>query len=145
MRQEAYLWFKAVHQLGFLLWLGCMFGLTVVLSAHARAGAAAHEALVGLERRLARAMELGALLAIVCGAVMIVGSPAAVSPLKQPYLHIKLTLVVAIIALHGLVRGKMGRLGRGQATPPPAWLSAAVLLLAIGAIWLAVVKPMLRA
>ncbi|HTE51806.1 MAG TPA: CopD family protein [Kofleriaceae bacterium] len=134
---------KAIHVLGFLLWIGSMFALTLVLQAHARGGAT-QGALVGVERSLGRAMELGALLAIACGVYMLLRSPAAISPLKQPYVHIKLTVVVVLIAMHGLVRAKMAKLGRGQGTGPGSWVSAAVLILAVAAIWLAVVKPMLR-
>jgi uncharacterized membrane protein len=120
-----------------------MFTLTLVLQAHARAGSA-RDAFVSAERAIGRAMELGALLTIVCGVLMILRSPAAISPLKQPYVHIKLTLVVVLIALHGVVRAKMARLGRGQGSPPAAWVSGAILVVAVAIIWLAVVKPMLR-
>ncbi len=137
---------KAIHILGFLLWVGSMFALSVALRHHERAGAD-RSAIVGLERAIGRAMELGALLAIAAGVYMILTKASvfgAVSPMKQPYLHIKLTLVVALIAMHGVVRAKMARLGRGQGSAPGAWLSSAILVLAVAAIWLAVVKPMLR-
>ena len=139
-----YLWIKAIHQLGFLLWVGSMFTLTLVLAAHARAAGPAQSAFIPAERAIGRAMELGALLTIACGVVMILKTPYAVSPIKEPYIHIKLTLVAAIIVLHGLVRAKMARLGRGQGSAPGTWMSAAILLLAVGAIWLAVVKPALH-
>ncbi|HWM87720.1 MAG TPA: CopD family protein [Kofleriaceae bacterium] len=143
MSPQAYVWVKAIHQFGFLLWVGSMFALTLVLSAHARA-AGARDAFVVAERAIGRAMELGALLTIAGGIAMIFGSSAVISPMKQPYVHIKLTLVVVLIAMHGVVRSKMARLGRGQGTAPPAWVSAVILILAMAIIWLAVVKPMLR-
>lgn len=144
MSPQAYLWVKAVHQLGFVLWIGSMFALTLVLSAHARAAGAARDAFVATERSIGRAMEMGALLAIAGGVIMILGSHAPVSPLKQPYLHIKLTLAAVLVVMHGVVRGKMGRIGRGQGGPVPGWVSGAILLIAAAMIWLAVVKPMLR-
>ncbi len=135
---------KAIHVLGFLLWVGSMFALSMILSAHERAAGSARDALIAVERGIGRAMELGAQLAIACGVVMILTSQAAVSPLRQPYLHIKLTLVVVLIVMHGVVRAKMARLGRGEGTAPPGWVTPLVLLLAAAMIWLAVVKPMLR-
>ena len=134
---------KAIHILGFLLWVGSMFALSVALRYHERAGAD-RSAIVGLERAIGRAMELGALLAIAAGVYMILTKVGPVSPMKQPYLHIKLTLVVVLIGMHGVVRAKLARLGRGQGSAPGAWLGSAILVLAVAAIWLAVVKPMLR-
>jgi uncharacterized membrane protein len=145
MSPQAYLWVKAIHQLGFVLWVGSMFALTLLLSAHARAAGPARDALVAAERSVGRAMEVGSLLAIACGVLMIVGSQAAVNPIRQPYVHIKLTLAVVLIALHGLVRSRMARLGRGQGGALPGWVSGAILIIAAAMIWLAVVKPMLRA
>lgn len=134
---------KAIHILGFLLWVGSMFALSVALRYHERAGAD-RNAIIGLEHAVGRAMELGALLTIACGVYMLLRSPTVVSPLKQPYVHIKLTLVVVLIGMHGVVRAKMARLGRGQGSAPGAWLGSAILILAVAAIWLAIVKPMLR-
>jgi protoporphyrinogen IX oxidase len=138
-----YLSIKSIHVLGFILWVGSLLGLTLVLQAHQRASGP-HEGLIGAERSIARAMELGAMLTIVCGALMILFSPAAVSPIRQPYVHMKLTLVVVIIALHGLVRAKMAKLGRGEGKAPPSWVNGLILLVAIGAIALAILKPLLR-
>ena len=111
---------KAIHVLGFLLWVGSMFALAMVLAAHQRAASGARDALVAAEKSIGRAMELGALLAILCGVVMIFTSAAPVSPLRQPYLHIKLTLVVVLIVMHGMVRAKMARLGAAKDRLPPA-------------------------
>lgn len=138
-----YLSIKSIHVLGFILWVGSLLALSLILQAHQRAGSAG-SSLLGAERSVGRAMELGALLTIACGVAMIFLSNAAVSPLRQPYLHIKLTLVVVIIALHGFVRARMAKLGRGQGSAPPSAVNALLLLVAIAAIGLAVIKPMLR-
>jgi uncharacterized membrane protein len=144
MSPQAYTWVKAFHQFGFLLWVGSMFALTLVMSAHARAAASARDPFVAAEGAIGRAMELGALFTILAGVAMIVWTPAVISPLRQPYVHIKLTLAVVLIATHGLVRARMARLGRGQGGALPGWVSGAILLIAASMIWLAVVKPMLR-
>jgi uncharacterized membrane protein len=144
MSDEAYLWVKAVHQFGFVLWVGSMFALTLVLSAHARAAGPARDAFAAAERSIGRAMELGALLVIACGVLMIVRPHPGVSLMKQSWIHLKLTLAVVLIVMHGLVRARMARLGRGEGKGLPAWVSGAILLIALAMIWLAVVKPMLR-
>ena len=145
MSHQTYLTIKAAHLLGFTLWVGGMIALALALRAHAAAGTAAKEAFERLERTLARAMEWGALLAIACGVLMIVKSPAVVSPMKQPYLHIKLTLVVVILAMHGLVRVSMGRMRKGTGGPPGVIIPWLVVALAAGIYYLAVVKPMYKA
>lgn len=145
MSGHTYLTIKAVHFLGFFLWVGAMIALALALRAHAAAGAAAKEAFGRLEGTLARAMELGALLAIVAGVLMIAKSPAVVSPMKQPYLHIKLTLVVGILAMHGLVRMSMGRVRKGTGGGPGVAVPWLLLAIAAAIFYLAVVKPMYKA
>lgn len=144
MSAQTYLLIKAVHFLGFFLWVGALTALAMTLRAHASAGEAAKAAFDQLERAFAKAMELGALLAITCGVIMIVKTPAQMSPMKQPYLHIKLTLVVVILALHGLTRARMGKMRTGGGAPPPAFVSWLLLALAAAIFVLAVVKPMYR-
>ncbi len=144
MSPQAYLWVKAIHQFGFLLWVGSMFALTLILRTHASAAGSSRDAFAAAERALGRAMELGALLTIAAGVAMIVGSDKAINPIRQPYVHIKLTLVAVLVVLHGIVRGKMARLGRGQGSAPSGLVSGLILLVGVSVIWLAVVKPMLR-
>ncbi len=144
MSPQAYLWVKAIHQFGFMLWVGSMFALTLILRTHASAAGSARDAFNAAERAIGRAMELGALLSIAGGVAMIVWTIAPISPLKQPYVHIKLTLVFVLIVLHGIVRGKMARLGRGEGSAPSGLISGLILIIGVSIIWLAVVKPMLR-
>ena len=144
MSPQAYLWVKAIHQFGFLLWVGSMFALTLILRTHASAGGQARDAFAAAERAIGRAMELGALLTIAGGVAMILGSYKPINPIRQPYVHIKLTLVFVLIVLHGIVRGKMARLGRGQGSAPSGLISGLILVIGLSIIWLAVVKPMLR-
>ena len=145
MSGQTYLTIKAVHFLGFFLWVGGMVALALTLRAHAAAAEAAKAAFEGLERTLARGMEWGALLAITCGVIMIAKSPGPVSPMKQPYLHIKLTLVVVILALHGFTRMKMAKVSKGTGGPPPSAVPVLLLVIAAAIFYLAVVKPMYRA
>jgi len=145
MSGQTYLTIKAVHFLGFFLWVGAMLALALALRAHAAAGASAKEVFERLEGVYAKAMEFGALLAIACGVLMIVKSPAAVSPMKQPYLHIKLTLVVVILGMHGLVRMSMARVRKGTGGGPGVAVPWLILAAAAAIFYLAVVKPMYKA
>ena len=145
MSGQTYLTIKAVHFLGFTMWVGAMIALALALRARGAAEGAAKGAFEGLERVLARAMELGALLAIACGVLMIVKAPEGMSPMKQPYLHIKLTIVVVILAMHGLVRMSMGKMRKGTGGPPGVAVPWLLLLAAAAIFYLAVVKPMYRA
>ena len=144
MSGQTYLTIKAVHFLGFFLWVGAMLALALALRAHAAAGSSAKEAFERLEGVYAKAMELGALLAIACGILMIVKSPAVVSPMKQPYLHIKLTLVLVILGIHGLVRVSMGRVRKGTGGGPGVAVPWLLLAVAAAIFYLAVVKPMVK-
>ena len=145
MSGQTYLTIKAVHFLGFFLWVGAMIALALAVRAHAAAGDAAREAFERLENAYARAMEIGALLTIACGVTMIVKTPAVVSPMKQPYLHIKLTLVVVILAMHGLVRVSMKRVRKGTGGGPGAAVPWLLLAVTAAIFYLALVKPMYKA
>jgi uncharacterized membrane protein len=142
MSPESYLWIKAAHLFGLLVWLGSMLGLTQVLSAYRLAEGPGRASLGGVGRRLGLLMDLGATLSIACGVLLIVGSPAA--PLKQPYLHIKLTVVAVLVVGHALIRVQSVKARRGRDAGAPGWAAAAVLLLALAIVWLAVVKPLAR-
>ena len=132
MSWRAVNWVLAFHVLGFVVWIGAMFAISVMLTVHSRAPQAARATLSEIERALARWMDIGALVAIACGVILLLGKPGP-SLLKQPYMHIKLTLVAGLLGLHGLVRVKAARMGRdqGQGLPPAVPL---IILVVAGAI-----------
>jgi uncharacterized membrane protein len=61
---------------------------------------------------------------------------------SQGWLHVKLVFVLALSALHGVALGRLRRIGPGGEVPgflrALPWI---ILLLAAGAIWLALQKP----
>lgn len=140
MNDRVYQWILALHVLGFITWIGTMFATSVVLRLHGRAAEAARTGFAEVEKALARWMERGALVAIACGVILLVGAPGP-SMIKQPFMHIKLTLVVVLIGLHGLVRAKMARLGRGKGKPPFAALPPLILIVAGAIAAVIIVKP----
>lgn len=142
MSHQTYLWIKLVHFVGFIVWLSSIFGLANMLRERTGGSAEARDLLVRLARNAGRAMDAGATLAIVAGVIMLVESPAPVRPLEQPYFHVKLTLAVLLVALHGFLRMRAGKLARGEDRPlGPAPLAIATLL-ALGIVGIVLIGPL---
>jgi uncharacterized membrane protein len=142
MSHETYLWIKVVHFLGFIVWLSSMFGLANMLREKTTGSGEARDLLVRLAKNAGRAMDAGATLAIAAGVILLIKSPAPVRPIEQPYFHVKLTMAVLLIALHGFLRMRAGKLARGDArTLGPAPL-AVVTLLVIGIVGIVLIGPL---
>lgn len=142
MSHEAYLWIKVVHFLGFILWLSSIFGLANMLREKTAGSGEARDLLVRLAKNAGRAMDIGATLAIAAGVILLIKSPAPIRPLEQPYFHVKLTLAVLLVALHGFLRMRAGKLARGDSRPlGPAPLAVATLLL-LGIVGIVLIGPL---
>lgn len=140
----SYLWFKALHVTAVIAWMG---GMLVLAVTYARLAAipgprdAAAQAMIATVRRwdgrvtapaMALTWALGILLAVQGGLF------------SAPWLSAKLLFVLVLSALHGVLSGRLRRLGEDPAQSPPAALRftgvfvlASVLVIAI----LVVVKP----
>jgi putative membrane protein len=127
------------HVIGITFWVGGLFTLALFL------GAAGDEpttrAKVGaIARRVARATDGAALLAILGGISLLVERPW---DLKEPWMHIKLTFVLGLLAVHGIVRVRAKKLANGG--PAPSNLAAlGVAALAVAIVAVAVLKPLAR-
>ncbi len=136
------LWLKAFHVVFVVTWFAGLFYLPRLFIYHAGAtDAVGIERFVVMERRLFSIMTLGATLAVVFGVSMIVAAPGY---LHFGWLHLKLTLVAALIGYHFWCRALMAALREGRNTRSQRWLRLfnevpALLLIAI--VILAVVKP----
>jgi len=95
------------------------------------ASAEARQALARLERIFLRGLaDIGALLTILAGIGLI--STNSSYYLRAPWLHIKLTFVVLLIGLHGIVAMRTKRFGAGRIQlqrSEARWLVAATLLI----------------
>ena len=133
MSHQTYLWIKLVHFVGFIVWLSSIFGLSNMLREQTGGSGEARDLLARLARNAGRAMDVGATLAIAAGVIMLIKSPAPVRPMEQPYFHVKLTLAVLLLALHGFLRMRAGKLAKGDARPlgPAPLVVATLLFLAI--------------
>jgi protoporphyrinogen IX oxidase len=102
------------HILGLVLWVGGLLATSMTLTRHTQeTESAAREALARLERIFMRGLsDIGALLTIVAGVSLI--STNAHYFLHAPWLHIKLTFVLLLIGLHGMVAMKTKRFASGR-------------------------------
>jgi protoporphyrinogen IX oxidase len=135
-------WLKALHVVFVVTWFAGLFYLPRLFVYHAttrdRQGL---ERFIVMERRLYLIMSIGAILAVLFGAAMIVAAPAY---LAMGWLRAKLLLVVMLVGYHGWCYRLMLALRAGARAHSSRWYRwfneiPAVLLLAI--VILAVVKP----
>ena len=92
-----------VHVFGLVFWVSGLLVTSMALTRHTQeASAEARQALARLERIILRGLaDPGALLTILAGAGLISTNPHYF--LHAPWLHIKLTFVLLLIGLHGMV------------------------------------------
>jgi len=138
------LWLKAFHVVFVVTWFAGLFYLPRLFIYHAAASdAVSLERFATMERRLFLIMTIGAGLAGILGAALIVSAPAY---LQMRWLQVKLVLVLALIGYHLACYRLMRTLATRPSTRSDRWLRLfnevpGVLLIAI--VILAVVKPLL--
>jgi uncharacterized membrane protein len=116
------LYLRFIHFAGLALWLGGLFGMAFLLQAGAR-------------HRLAPILaDFGATLAIVAGIVNAIQRSLFV----QPWLHIKLAVVAVLVVVHVVLRKRMKGDKKGTVLLLP------LLILALGILYIAVLKPLHR-
>jgi putative membrane protein len=136
------LWLKAFHVIFVVTWFAGLFYLPRLFVYHVSASdATGLQRFVVMERRLFGIMTIGAVLAAVCGASMILAAPGY---LGFGWLRVKLVLVALLIGYHAWCYRLMVALRDGRNLRSERWLRLfnevpAVLLIAI--VILAVVKP----
>ena len=147
MDESLYYWLRTAHMVGFILWVAGVIGVLALLDAHARIGASARDAMVGVERRTAMIMEIGSLLAIGAGLYLAFKSPRFPTHAFADggWLHVKLTLVVlALIGAHVFARIRLRKFRNGEIKALPGWLLPVVILAVIGIVSLAANYQLLR-
>ena len=136
MAPSTYLLVLSAHFIGLLLWISGMVSVYWLLRVHAHAPVDARDKLMLMERSLALMMDIGSALAIGCGIALAVSGPAgsAVSWFKiGKWLHYKLLFVLVLLAVHGMIRGRVKKFSQGKIAPVPQWMWS-LLLVAICAI-----------
>ena len=136
------LWLKAFHIVFVVTWFAGIFYLPRLFVYHVvTTDTVSLERFAVMERRLFSIMTLGASLAVAFGLAMIVSAPGY---LHFGWLHVKLTLVAALIGYHIWCRTLMTALQAGRNTHSQRWyrlFNEVPALLLIAIVILAVVKP----
>ena len=103
-----------VHVLGLVFWVSGLLVTSMALTRHTQeASAEARQALARLERIYLRGLaDIGALLTILAGVSLVMTNSSYY--LHAPWLHIKLTFVLLLIGLHGVVVVRSKRFAAGR-------------------------------
>ena len=131
-------WARLLHFLGLFLWVGGLLSVTYMLS---RAGTLSKDAigkLVEVAAGVERAVLLpGFVLAFLSGIYLLVVANLPDAPLKQPWMHIKLTVVfLGLLGVQGALGAKRKALRTGG---DPQKLSGTFRMLFVATILLALV------
>lgn len=136
------LWLKAFHIIGVVMWFAGLFYLPRLFVYHAEAVEAPVRArLKVMERRLLVMTHIGAAWTIAFGIATLMAEPFYLAAL---WLHIKLALVVLLIAYHGELVVLVHRFARdrcGWSSRALRWFNEVPTVLLIAIVILAVVKP----
>ena len=100
--QDAYLWLKALHVISVIFWMAGMAYLPRLFVYHreSEVGSEKSETFKVMERRLLRGIINPAMIAtFLFGILMLIATP---DWLSQPWMHVKLTLVIVMTAFHGM-------------------------------------------
>jgi len=145
-------WLLTGHLIGVILWMGSLFAVYWLLRLHAQAPRDVLDKLTLMERSLALTMDLAATLAIGAGLAMALrkdGTHPTSNLFVAPgaaWFHIKLTVVVlGILPVHGMVRGKIARFGRGEISNVPQWMWSLLLAAIVAIVFLVIRGPLLFA
>jgi uncharacterized membrane protein len=118
------LWMRILHFAGFTLWVAGLVSVAMLLRARVNARTAGILA------------DAGATLAVASGLYTAITR----NLFTQPWLHLKLTVVAVLIAVHVSLRIKARRGREGGS----AALLAATLLLGLTIMWVIVMRPLAR-
>ncbi len=137
------LWVKAIHVIAVISWMAGQLYLYRLYVYHAmETEGVVRERFQLMERRLLNAITTpAALLALATGVTLIVMQPEL---LKQPWLHVKLVLVLGMFAMHGLAIKYRKQLAKEPtATPHQTFrmLNEVPTVLMIGIVIMVIVRP----
>ena len=145
-------WLLTAHLIGVIFWLGCLFAVYWLLRVHAQAPKDVLDKLTLMERSLALTMDLAAALAIGAGLALAIrhdGTHPTSTLFTAPgagWFHIKLTVVVlGILPVHGMVRGKIGKFSRGVISSVPQWMWTLLLISIVVIVVMVIRGPLMFA
>ena len=122
MSPSVYLLVMTAHVLGMVLWISGLTAIYWMLRFHDHAPKSSHEQLTLQERALALATDIAAAVTIGCGIAMAVSPVNLFTTPGNGWLHVKLTaIVLLILPVHGILRGRIKKYSQGKLTPVPSW------------------------
>jgi putative membrane protein len=114
----------AAHVIGVVLWVSGLTSIFWMLRFHDHAPKSVHEKLTLMERAMALSTDIASTVAIGCGIALAVWPS---NQFSQGWLHVKLVAVLLVLAVHGMLRGRIARYGRGDLKPVPTRLWSMLL------------------
>lgn len=138
-----YLWVKALHVVSMVAWMAGMLYLPRLFVYHVEAGAGSPQAktFAVMEQRLLRLIMNPAMVVVWLTGLWLV---YAGEHWREGWLHAKVTLVLVMTGLHGLLAGSRRRLATGTDRRSARFyriLNEGPTLLLIGIVVLVIVKP----
>jgi len=128
MSQSVYLLVMTAHVIGMVLWISGLTAIYWMLRFHDHAPKSSHEQLTLQERALALATDIAATVTIGCGIAMAVSPINLFTTPGNGWLHVKLTaIVLLILPVHGILRGRIKKYSQGNLKPAPTWLWSMLL------------------
>jgi uncharacterized membrane protein len=129
-----------IHVFGMMMWVGNLFAnANTLVSRVKEKDASRRAALAGLARGSMIMMDVGMTLTLVGAAMLVV--PQFSFYLTQKWLHVKVTLVVVLAAIHVFIRMRFLRVKRGGEITFPPPIVGALSLLVLGILVMVLVKP----
>lgn len=138
-----YLWVKALHVVSMVAWMAGMLYLPRLFVYHVEAGAGSPQAktFAVMEQRLLRLIMNPAMVVVWLTGLWLV---YAGEHWREGWLHAKVTLVLVMTGVHGLLAGSRRRLATGTDRRSARFyriLNEGPTLLLIGIVVLVIVKP----
>jgi protoporphyrinogen IX oxidase len=132
--------FLSLHVFGSFIWVGGLFALAAFLDAFAaETDPAARGRLARFLRQAAIVPDIGGTIAIGFGLYWLINFREVL--MKMPYMHIKLTLVVLVLGIHGFLKVKAKKARKGEGfTAPPSAVKGLLSLVVLGIIVVVVSK-----
>lgn len=138
-----YLWIKALHVVAIIAWMAAMLYLPRLFVYHVRAapGSETSETFKVMERRLLRAIMTPSMILAWIAGLTLVWQGGWIS---SGWLHVKLALVIALSAIHGLLAGCVRAFAEDRNTRSETFyrvINEVPAVLMLGIVVMVIVKP----
>lgn len=113
---EYYLWLKAIHVAFIIFWMAGMLYLPRLYVYHCRVapGSEADETFKVMERKLLKVIMNPAMIVSFITGILLILATGAGAPGTGYWMHLKLVLVLALAALHGMLSAYRKAFERGE-------------------------------